>query len=66
MLSVPRRSGNCKRRADCIAFLAFLTGDTLIVKRLYPEWELLARLPHFAHGTLLYCCTAHGLFTQEL
>lgn len=54
------------RRAHYIAFLAFLTGDTLIVKRLYPEWELLARLPHFAHGTLLCYCTAHGLFTQEL
>lgn len=54
------------RREHHIAFVAFLTGDTLIVKRLYPEWELLARLPFFAHGTLLWYCTKHGLFTQPL
>lgn len=54
------------RREHCISFFAFLTGDTLIVKRLYPEWDALARLPFFAHGTLLWYCTEHGLFTQEI
>lgn len=54
------------RREHHISFVAFLTGDTLVVKRLYPEWDALARLPFFAHGTLLWHCTKHGLFTQEL
>lgn len=54
------------RRAHHIAFLAFLTGDTLVVKRLYPEWDALARLPFFAHGTLMWCCTRDGLFAQEI
>lgn len=52
------------RREHHVAFVAFLTGDTLIVKRLYPEWDLQARLPFISHGTLLWYCTRHGFFTQ--
>ena len=54
------------RREHHISFVAFLTGDTLLVKKLYPEWDMQARLPFFAHGTLLWYCTGHGLFTQEI
>lgn len=54
------------RREHHISFVALLTGDTLVFKRLYPEWDMLARLPFFAHGTLLWHCTKHGLFTQEI
>lgn len=54
------------RREHHISFVAFLTGDTLLVKKLYPEWDMQARLPFFAHGTLLWYCTEHGLFTQEI
>ena len=54
------------RREHHISFVAFLTGDTLLVKKLYPEWNMQARLPFFAHGTLLWYCTEHGLFTQEI
>ena len=54
------------RREHHISFVAFLTGNTLLVKKLYPEWDMQARLPFFAHGTLLWYCTEHGLFTQEI
>ena len=54
------------RREHYISFVAFLTGDTLIVKKLYPEWELETTLPFFAHGTLLWYCTKHGLFSQQI
>lgn len=54
------------RREHYISFLAFLTGDTLIVKKQYPEWGLETRLPFFAHGTLIWYCTQHGLFFQEV
>lgn len=54
------------RREHHIAFVAFLTGDALVVRRLYPEWDMLARLSFFAHGTLLWCCTRHGLFAQRV
>lgn len=53
-------------REHHISFIAFLTGDTLVVRRLYPEWGLETRLPYFAKGTLLWYCTRHGLFAKEV
>ena len=53
-------------REHYISFLAFLTGDTVMVKKLYPEWGLETWLPFFAHGRLLSCCTKHGLFYQDI
>ena len=47
-----------------ISFVAFLTGDSLMVKRLYPEWDLQVRLPSFGLGKLFHYCTEHGLFYQ--
>ena len=54
------------RREHYISFLALLSGDTVLIKKLYPEWGLEVRLPHFAHGTLLWYCARHGLFAQEV
>ena len=59
-------SGHEMVRDHYIAFMALLTGDTMVMKRLYPEWGLEVRLPHVAHGTMLWYCTRHGLFSQEL
>lgn len=47
-----------------IAFLALLTGDGVVIRRQYPEWDLSARLPRTGHGKLLFYCTRHGLFYQ--
>lgn len=58
--------GHAMVREHDLSFMAFLTGDTLVMKKLYPEWGLEVRLPHFAHGTLLWYCTRHGLFAQEV
>ena len=52
-------------REHFVAFAALLTGDTAIVKRLYPEWNLEFRLP-YQHGTLYWYCTQHGLYSQKL
>lgn len=52
------------RREHHISFLAMRTGDTLLLRRLYPEWELETRLPYLPHGTLLWYCTRHGLFAR--
>ena len=49
-----------------LSFVAFLTGDTLVVKKQYPEWGLETRLPFAGHGTLLWYCTRHGLFSQRI
>ena len=49
-----------------ISFVAFLTDDTMIVKKLYPEWNLQVRLPFFAHGLLVWYCSRDGLFLQRI
>ena len=49
-----------------VSFVALLTGDTLFLRRLYPEWDLQTRIPAFGHGILLWYCTQHGLFRQLL
>lgn len=49
-----------------IAFAALLTGDGIMLRRLYPEWGLQMRIPVFAHGRLLWYCTKHGLFYQDV
>lgn len=53
-------------REHHIAFLALLTGDTLVLKKKYPEWGLETRLPGMGHGRLLWYCTRHGLFWREI
>ena len=47
-----------------ISFVAFATGDRIVLQRLYPEWDLQARIPGRGHGMLLWYCTQHGLFYQ--
>lgn len=53
-------------REHYIAFVALLTGDSIMLRKQYPEWGLQARIPVFAHGKLLWYCTKHGLFYQEV
>ena len=47
-----------------VSFVALVTGDALVLRRLYPEWDLQARLPRLGHGKLLWYCVRHGLFYQ--
>lgn len=59
-------TGHEMTKEHFISFVAFLTDDTMIVKKLYPEWNLQVRLPFFAHGTLLWFCNRDGLFFQRV
>lgn len=34
-----------------------ITGDSIFMKRLYPEWDMQTRLPWLAHGKLVWYCT---------
>lgn len=54
------------QKSHYILFVAFLTGDTVVLRKQYPEWDLQTRLPMFSHGTLLWYCTRHGLFYQTV
>lgn len=49
-----------------ITFVAFLTGDSVFLRKQYPEWDMQARFPVVGHGTLVWHCTRHGLFCQLL
>ncbi|MDD3212258.1 MAG: helix-turn-helix domain-containing protein [Eubacteriales bacterium] len=49
-----------------IAFVALLTGDSLMLRKQYPEWNLQTRIPCHAHGLLVWYCTRHGLFYQTV
>lgn len=51
-------------REHYISFTAFLTGDSIMVRRLYPEWDMQTRIPAFGHGMLIWYCTKHGLSYQ--
>lgn len=53
-------------REHYISFVALLTGDSIMLRRQYPEWELQTRIPVFSHGRLLWYCTQHGLFYQDI
>lgn len=53
-------------REHYIPFVALLTGDSIMLRRQYPEWGLEVRIPAFAHGRLLWYCNKHGLFYQEI
>ena len=59
-------SDHPQTREHHIAFLALVTGDTLILRRTYAEWDLATRLPMMPYGTLYWYCTQHGLFSQPL
>lgn len=53
-------------RDHYVSCLLFLTGDTLLLRKLYPQWDLSARLPYFPQGTLLWYDTREGLLSQEV
>ena len=52
------------RKDDYVSFLAFAAGDRVQVVRLYPEWDLQARIPARGHGMLLWYSHRQGLLYQ--
>ena len=59
-------SGHEMTKEHYLSFVAFLTSDTLIFKKQYPQWDLQVRLPRLGHGQLLWYCTRHGLYDQQI
>lgn len=53
-------------REHYISFVALVTDDTILIRKQYPEWNLQVRIPFFAHGRLVWYCTQHGLFYQDI
>ena len=48
-------------REHYISFFACVTGDTVIIKKLYPEQEAECRFPHRGRGKIYAYCNRHGL-----
>lgn len=47
-----------------ITFVALLTGDSIMLRKQYPEWNVQTRIPAFGHGMLVWYCIKHGLQYQ--
>lgn len=47
-----------------ITFVALLTGDSVLLRKQYPEWDLQTRIPQFGRGMLVWHSTRDGLFYQ--
>lgn len=47
-----------------ISFVAFATGEKLVMHKTYPEWDMNVRIQKRGHGKLIWYCTQHGLFYQ--
>jgi len=52
-------------REHFISFVALVTGDSLVLRKMYPEWDLQTRLPFLPRARLMWYCTQHGLFYQD-
>lgn len=48
-----------------ISFIAWVTGDSFQLVRLYPEGNAEARLKLRGHGRLYWYCNRHGLFGMK-
>ena len=49
-----------------ITFVAFVTGDTVLISKQYPEWNMQFRFQKRKYGKLYYHCKKHGLFYQVM
>lgn len=47
-----------------IRFVAFVSGDKLLLNRLYPEQGIDLHFPRAKQGILYICCSQHGLFRK--
>ena len=53
-------------REHLITFVALITADGLIMKKLYPQWDMQARIPFRKHGRLVWHCSKDGLFYMDI
>ena len=54
------------KKEHYISFAAYVSDSSAMVFKQYPEWNLQVTLPLYRSGKLVWYCTKHGLFYQEL
>ena len=48
-------------KENYISFVSYVTSDSLLLKKLYPEWEVSLRLPWLGHGKIVWYSEKEGL-----
>ena len=59
-------SDHVMQKEHFISFVAFVTDSSVTVCKQYPEWDLQLILPRSRAGRLVWFCTRHGLFYQDI
>lgn len=59
-------SDHVMQKEHFISFVAFVTDNSVTVCKQYPEWDLQLILPRSRAGRLVWFCTRHGLFYQDI
>ncbi len=49
-----------------ISMICFATSEKIEVVKTYPEWNLNIRIPKSGRGLLLWSCTKHGMYSQNV
>ena len=53
-------------RQHYITFVALRSSDQLVLRKLYPEWNIELQMPYIPGAMLIWHCTKHGLFYQPV
>ena len=54
------------KKEHYISFAAYISDSSAMMFRQYPEWDLQFTLPLYRSGRLVWYCTQHGLFYQDI
>jgi len=54
------------KKEHYISFVAYVTDSSAMIFKQYPEWNLQVTLPFYRSGRLVWYCTQHGLFYQDI
>ena len=54
-------SSHIMTKDDYISFFSYVTSDSLLLKKLYPEWGVDIRFPWLGHGKIMWYSEKEGL-----
>ena len=54
------------KKEHYISFVAYVTDSSAMMFKQYPEWNLQVTLSFYRSGRLVWYCTKHGLFYQDI
>ncbi len=60
------RSAHPQSREHFLSFVALVAGDTVVLRRLYPEWDVETRLPRLPGARVYVYCIRDGLFESKI